>query len=192
MGRYVPLNVRVHADQERRFKRAIKNRTGTIVRFTSVNPSQKNGILCLTRQQFLKVQKAPIGTPFQFTFSAAQINANLQHKGGFLPLLLAVLAPILGGVVGGLAEKAIGGSGIREGTNIFWKKKKHTLKLTAHGKGLYLSPHTNHISGQYGTGLFLAPPSHQHQGFGVLKKITSRTQLPDGHPLHNFPISIFM
>ena len=51
----------------------------------------------------------------------------MKHKGGFLPLLAAALAPIIGGVAGGLIEKEIAGSGI------YSNKKKS-------GSGMYLNP----------------------------------------------------
>ena len=47
----------------------------------------------------------------------------------FLPLLAAALAPIIGGVAGGLIEKEIAGSGI------YSKKKKKKS-----GSGMYLNP----------------------------------------------------
>ena len=191
MRRYTPLRVHIQPNQENRFKRAIQKRTRTIVRFAlAASPSQNNGILCLTHQQMLKVQKAPCGTPFQFTFSAAQIKANLQHEGGFLPLLLAALAPILGGVVGGIAERAIaGGSGLHD--DVLWKRKKRIFRLTSHGDGLFLAPYSSsRIPTRYGSGLFLTPPPSS-RGYGIMRKM-GRRRLPTDHPLHSFPLTIFM
>ena len=45
---------------------------------------------------------------------------NMKHS-GFLPLLVAAAAPVIGGVAGGLIDKAISGSGICH--------KKHWKKL---------------------------------------------------------------
>ena len=192
MNKYVPISVRVGENQGRRFHRAIRSHKGTVVRFTTSTTSHNNDILCLTHKQLSKVKKMPPGTAFQFKFSPAQMTANLQHRGGFLPLLLAALAPILGGVIGGVVEKSIAGSGIHD---IIWRKNNRTMKLTSQGKGLFLSPYSAHIPKQRygGSGLYLAPPpsSHRQRGYG-LKKITKKHRLPTHHPLRKFPLTIFM
>ena len=59
--------------------------------------------------------------------------------------MLAALAPILGGVAGGLFEKEIGGSGIHTGKPWHTGRKKVAKKpkvytLEKHGSGLYLNP----------------------------------------------------
>ena len=196
MARYTPLRVHIQQGQEKRFKRAVQNSGGATVRFSSLtstsSPTPNIGILCLTRQQLVKVQRAPPGTTFTFIFSAAQIRNNVQHKGGFLPLLLAALAPILGGVIGGVAERAIAGSGIRlpacDGT-VFWKRKNRTMKLSSNGSGLFLSPYTVRIPSKYGSGLFLIPPPYRGTG---ITKLRSKQHLPIDHPLRGFPINIFI
>ena len=68
-------------------------------------------------------------------FKHEHLVENMKHKGGFLPLLAAAIAPIIGGVAGGLIEKEIAGSGI-------YKKKK--------GTGMYLNPYK-------GSGMYLNP-----------------------------------
>ena len=59
----------------------------------------------------------------------------MKHKGGFLPLLAAALAPVIGGVVGGLIEKEIAGSGI------YHKKRRRKKKDKKRGSGMYLNPY---------------------------------------------------
>ena len=75
----------------------------------------------------------------------------MKHKGGFLPLIAAALAPVIGGIAGGLIERKIAGKGI-------YQQKKNA------GSGLYLNPKKNSGSGLYlnakknkGLGLYLNP-----------------------------------
>lgn len=190
MKRYTPLHVHIHKDQENRLKRAIQNGGGARMHFSSArNSSTSRGILCLTKQQIAKVEKAPEGTSFSFPFSAAQIKANMSHKGGFLSLLAAVLAPLLGGVIGGLAEKAIGGSletaYEHHHQPVIWRKKnlrQGALEVRPHGKGLFLTPYGRRLPSSYGSGLFLSTPYH-HAGDGLFKRIRSKSQLPHDHHL---------
>ena len=72
----------------------------------------------------------------------------MKHKGGFLPLIAAALAPVIGGVAGGLIEREIAGSGI-------YKKKKKTSskKRKSKGSGMYLNPYTK----KSGRGMYLNP-----------------------------------
>ena len=54
---------------------------------------------------------------------------NMRHKGGFLPLIAAALAPIIGGIAGGFIEKEIAGSRL---------PKLYTVEKC--GQGLKLNP----------------------------------------------------
>ena len=70
----------------------------------------------------------------------------MKHRGGFLPLIAAALAPIIGGVAGGLIEKEIAGSGIHK------KRQKKKQKKKRTGTGMFLNPY--HKSGK---GMYLTP-----------------------------------
>ncbi len=55
----------------------------------------------------------------------------MKYKGGFLPLIAAALASIIGGIAGGFIERGIAGKGI-------YAKKKKKKKAG----GLYLNPYS--------------------------------------------------
>ena len=67
----------------------------------------------------------------------------MKYTGVFLPLIAAVLAPILGGVAGGLIEKEIAGSGIYHKKCGKYKRKKKDgkQKKRKKGSGMYLNPY---------------------------------------------------
>ena len=75
----------------------------------------------------------------------------MKHKGGFLPLIAAALAPIIGGVAGGLIKREIAGSGI------YKKKKKRSPnnKKKAVGSGMYLNLYN--MKSVRGSGIYLNP-----------------------------------
>ena len=188
--RYIPVRVQIHRDQEKRIRNAVHRQKGVTIHFSSIsggnhNSHKNTGILCLTQQQLFKVRKAPVGTQFSFAFSPAQVKANVKHEGGFLPILAAVLAPIISGIIGGVAERAIAGSGLKTSNHqdIVLRKKSHMIKLSPRGQGLFLTPYSNNASYfPKGHGLFLSPPRYG-KGF---KKIHLK-HLPHNHALRAIP-----
>ena len=187
--RYVPIRVQFHTDQKKRIHNAVHRQKGVTVHFSSLNGANNShrntGIICLTQHQLAKVRRSPTGSKFSFAFSPAQVKANMKHEGGFLPILAAILAPAITGIIGGLAEKAISGSGLKASKHqdIVLHKKSHILKVTPQGKGLFLSPYSNYSSYfPKGHGLFLSPPPYG-RGF---KKINLK-HLPHNHALKSVP-----
>ena len=57
-----------------------------------------------------------------------------------MPLLLAALAPVVGGVAGGLIEKEIAGSGIRDWKGKPWWHGGKVYTLEKKGAGMFLNP----------------------------------------------------
>ena len=104
----------------------------------------------LMRKTYAKrYEQTPNGREITLPFSHRDLVQNLHHKGGFLPLIpliAATLAPVIGGVAGGLIEKEIAGSGFRSSGRPWWHggkigQKKPTLySMEKCGKGLYLAP----------------------------------------------------
>ena len=96
--------------------------------------------MLLTPTQLKKYHSAKTGKIVSLPFQHKHLVENMGHRGGFLPLIAAALAPIIGGVAGGLIEKSIAGSGIyhkkcrRRKSNKKGKKKKK-------GSGMYLNPY---------------------------------------------------
>ena len=103
-------------------------------------------VLLLTQGQIIKLENARNAgkKSIILRFSRRQVRANVQHEGGFLATLLSmaarVLPTLLGGlatgVIGGLAEKAISGSGLYLGKRGRGVSQIHLVE----GGGLYLSP----------------------------------------------------
>ena len=104
--------------------------------------------------------------------SRKQVQANTEHKGGFLWGLVSRLAPaILGGIASGIASKAVG-------NGVYLQKKGHCANVQpVKGGGLYLSPHPYLHTGE---GLFVREGSQIRDGRGLL--------LGENSPFKNIPI----
>ena len=132
---------------------------------TAKHPSK--GILLLNSKQLKRYQKAPPGS-LSLPFKHSDLKENMRCQGGFLPLLAAALAPVLGGVAGGLIEREIAGSGL-DHPKVVWCKKTGALEVkpTKDGEGLRLSPWKH--STPSGFGLYLSHYPH-HTGTGINSK----------------------
>ena len=107
--------------------KAYKGKRGCKIKAKKMGSSTScRASMLLTPAQFKKYHSAKTGKVVSLPFEHKHLVENMKHKGGFLPLLAAALAPIIGGVAGGLIEKEIAGSGI-------YNKKN--------GAGLYLNPY---------------------------------------------------
>ena len=117
------------------------------------------GVLVLTTSQMKRYQKALPGSTVALPFTHEHLQRNMHCKGGFLPLLAAVLAPIIAGVAGGLIEREIAGSGVHL-PKVVWCKRSGVFQVdpTPQGHGLHLSPwkHTR----PSGFGLYLSSYPH--------------------------------
>ena len=75
-------------------------------------------------------------------FKHEELMDNMKHSGGFLPLLAAALAPVLGGVAGGLIERGIAGAGCSFCSKT---KIKKTKKKKKQGSGMRLNPYVHQM-----------------------------------------------
>jgi len=107
--------------------------------------------LLVTPAHLDRYRKATHGSVVNLPFKHEDLRRN--HSGGFLPLLLAALAPVIGGVAGGLIDKAIGGSGIG------WKGKGKGKGKKSWGHGGNKIPTTIKLFTveKNGSGMFLNP-----------------------------------
>ena len=108
--------------QEKRIRRALKKHKG--LRLTFIKKSndagdndggqqqQMSGTWLLKPSQWKVYNRAVPNSTFRLTFSAADLAKNVNHSGGFLGLLAAILGPIIGGVAGAAVDRAISGSGV--------------------------------------------------------------------------------
>ena len=119
-------------NQERKIMRAYYKKKGCRIKAKKMGPKAvcKSSML-LTPDQFKKYHSTKDGKIVSLPFQHKHLMENMKHKGGFLPLLAAAIAPILGGVAGGLIEKEIAGSGLCK-----CRKKKRKS-----GSGMYLNPY---------------------------------------------------
>ena len=116
-------------NQDARIRRAFNNSKGCQIKVKKAGG--KNGELLVTPEHLIRFNKASPGAIVTLPFKHEHLKAN--HKGGFLPLLAAALAPVIGGVAGGLIEKEIAGSGMR-------KPRPKLYTIEKHGSGMYLNP----------------------------------------------------
>ena len=127
----IPTPLNIIPNQEYKIMKAYHKKKGCQIKAKKMGSttSCKDNML-LTPAQFKKYHSAKTGKIVSLPFQHKHLVENMKHKGGFLPLLAAALAPVIGGVAGGLIDKAIAGSGIyKEG-----RKKKM-------GSGMYLNPY---------------------------------------------------
>ena len=144
----IPTQLYVGPNQEKRIMKAYQKRRGCRVKVRKgAAASHHQGEMLLTPQQWMKYQATANGKSFNIPFKHEELVKNMKHKGGFLPLIAAALAPIIGGVAGGLIERKIAGSGI------YKKKKTSSKKKIPRGSGMYLNPYMK----KSGRGMYLNP-----------------------------------
>ena len=123
----IPASLKVMPKQEKKIFNALNGNKGCTIKVKKCAGFDK---MLLTSGHLKKYQKAANGSVVTLPFTHKHLVANSHHKGGYLPLLAAVLGPILGGVAGGLLGKGIK---IRKMQMKKRQKKKN-------GKGMYLNP----------------------------------------------------
>ena len=149
----IPTQLYIEPNQEKRIMTAFRKRKGCRinVRRGAARGNFHHGEMWLTPSQWTKYQAAANGKQIALPFQHEHLVKNMKHKGGFLPLIAAALAPIIGGVAGGLIECEIAGS------RIYKKKKNASPKKkmkSAQGSGMYLNPYYKK-SGS--SGMYLTP-----------------------------------
>ena len=169
----IPTQLCIEPNQEKRIMTAFRKRKGCRVNVSKgvVRGNLHHGEMLLTPSQWKKYQAAANGKKIAIPFQHVHLVQNMKHKGGFLPLIAAALAPVQGGVAGGLIERAIAGSGIyNKKKQQQQQKKKKEKKRTAspkrenpQGSEMYLNPY--YKSG--GSGMYLHPYYKKTAGSGM-------------------------
>ena len=145
----IPIALHVEPKQEKRIGKALKKRAGCRIKVIKGNAGTSR--LLLAPRHLRRYNKASHGTTVSLPFRHEELMENMRHKGGFLPLIMAALAPIIGGIAGGFIEKEIAGSGLSRlsGKKPWWhgggvmnREKKHPQLYTLQksGSGLKLNP----------------------------------------------------
>ena len=162
----IPTQLYFEPNQGKRIMTAYRKKKGCRIRARKGAAHRYHrGEMLLTPTQHTRYQNTANGETVSLPFTHEHLVKNMKHRGGFLPLIAAALAPVIGGIAGGLIEREIAGSGIYKSKS---KKKKKKKKA---GSGMYLSPYYKRIvgSGMYlnpylkkGSGMYLNP-FHLHK-----------------------------
>ena len=181
----IPHTFAVQPGQAAKIRGALKHSKGCRIQVRKGAASTNGHQLLVTPAHLDRYRKAPHGSVVNLPFKHEDLRAN--HRGGFLPLLLAALAPVIGGVAGGLIDKAIAGSGIR------WKGKKRK-KPSPRGHGGNKIPTTIKLFTveKNGSGMFLNPWQGKHpaatpSGGGRVKHLYSAKRHGSGMFLNPWP-----
>lgn len=124
----LPVAFHVVPGQENRIRNALKKKKGCrikVIKSDTIGPHR----LLVTSAMLKRYQKAAKGHPVPLQFKHEHLIENMNHQGGFLPLI-AALAPVLGGIAAGAIERGIAGSGLGPRTSGYHQ-----------GQGLYLNPY---------------------------------------------------
>ena len=176
---YTPVKVNVGSTDK--LKEAILRQKGASVRLKLDGAGEHT--LLLTRGQIAKIERSRLIGKHKLTirFSKKQVQANVQHQGGFLGMLAglaakalpSILAGLTTGLVSSAVEKAVG-------SGLYLHKSGHCVRVEpVKGNGLYLTPHRR-LPG-VGDGLFLKRGSNvEAAGSGLI--------LGKNSPFKNIPI----
>ena len=178
---YKPVRVRIPENVHEKLKVLVGQDSRMPVK---ISLAEGNDLLLLTPGQILIMEKAKRDgkKSVVFRFSRKQVRANVKHEGGFLGALMSMAAKVLptlltglaSGVIGGLAEKAIG-SGLYLGKRGRGASRIHLVK----GGGLYLSPIFRPEEEDY-DGLYMKHNGKTYKGSGLI--------LGKNSPFNNIPI----
>ena len=134
----IPTPLNPIPNQGRRIMNAYRKKRGCRIKVRKMGTSAScKSSMLLTPLQHKKYHSVKTGKIASLPFQHKHLVENMKHKGGFLPLLAAALAPVIGGVAGGLIEKEIAGSGIYHKKSKRKRKKRSKTK----GAGMYLNPY---------------------------------------------------
>ena len=163
----IPHSFMISPNQEKKILSALKQSKGCRIQVKKGRAN--NGQLLVTPAHINRYKKAASGSVVSLPFKHEDLQRN--HRGGFLPLLAAALAPVIGGVAGGLIEKEIAGSGLRNWKGEHSRSYGGKIKLYTmekHGAGMFLNPYIGRPSKggnvknlytmqKHGSGMFLNP-----------------------------------
>ena len=96
--------------QERKIQQALRKQKGCQIGVIKDDGATDKFLIHSRHKK--RHEKAPYGSVVRLPFKHVELANNLRHKGGFIPLLLAALAPIIAGVASAAIEKKISGGNI--------------------------------------------------------------------------------
>ena len=182
---YTPVKVNVFTDQHDKLKSAVTHQKAVSIKLNIQDVGgQQQHTLLLTRGQIAKIERSKLIGKRQVTihFSKRQVQANVQHRGGFLGILAGLAAKVLPTILKGVATGLVSGAVAKavSGDGLYLHKSGHCVKIEpVKGNGLYLTPHRS-LVGVHGDGLYLKRGSTIQDGSGLLLGANS--------PFKNIPI----
>lgn len=185
---YTPVKVNVFTDQHDKLKSAIAQQKAVSIKLNIQDvggqQQQQQHTLLLTRGQIAKIERSKLIGKRQVTihFSKRQVQANVQHQGGFLGILAGLAAKVLPTILKGVATGLVSGAVAKavSGDGLYLHKSGHCVKIEpVKGNGLYLTPHRS-LVGVQGDGLYLKRGSTIRDGSGLILGANS--------PFKNIPI----
>ena len=182
---YTPVKVNVFTDQHDKLKNAIAHQKAASIKLNLEDDSDGHNTLLMTRGQIAKIERSKHIGKRQVTihFSKRQVQANVQHHGGFLGMLAGLAARALPSLLGGLATGLVSGAVKHAvgGDGLYLHKSGHCIKVEpVKGNGLYLTPHARLADVPHGDGLYLKRGSTIQHGSGLI--------LGPNSPFKNIPI----
>lgn len=177
---YTAVEVAVDERQSQKLRNAIEEKKPLSIKVLVTGFDKKT--VLFTPAQLRKIERARLigKNSLSVRMSRKQVQANTEHKGGFLWGLVSRLAPaILGGIASGLAARAVSSSGkSSSGQGVFIQGKGLCARVDpVKGGGLYLSPNPWVTSGE---GLFIKDRNGVRDGRGLL--------LGENSPFKNIPL----
>ena len=183
---YTPVKVNVFTDQYDKLKNAITRHKAASIKLNIQDVGGGAHTLLLTHGQIARMERSRLVGKRQVTlrFSMRQVQANVQHQGGFLGMLAGLAAKALPSLLGGLATGLVSGAvkhAVAGGDGLYLHKSGHCVKVEpVKGNGLYLTPHRGGSLEFPGDGLYLKRGSMIQDGSGLL--------LGPNSPFKNIPI----
>ena len=178
MTRYIKTQLNISDQQKARLKKSLQSGADFITLKLGYDDYNGSDVFALTKSQINKIAKAQQnGKGTTIKISKAQLKHNMKIEGGFLsmlaglaakalPVLAKTVLPALGiGALSGLAS-----TGVQKamGNGLYLKKGGCVGKIETDGKGLYLSPMSQHGLKSIGDGLYLKDGPSIYDGAGLL------------------------
>ena len=183
---YTSAKVTVFDDQHDKLKNAIAHQKSISIKL-NLDHSGGGGehTLLLTRGQIARIERSKMIGKRQVTLhlSKRQVQATVQHRGGFLGMLAGLAAKALQSLLGGLATGLVSGAvrrAVGRGSGLYFHKLGHCVKIDpVQGNGLNLTPYRR-LPGVHGDGFHLKRGSTIQDGSGLI--------LGPNSPFKNIPI----
>ena len=130
---YTPIKLNVFTEQHDKLKNAVTHQKVASIKLNLGDNSGDGDTLLLTRGQIAKIERAKLigKRTVSIHISKRQVQANVQHHGGFLGFLAGLAVKALPSILGGLATGLVSGPVKRAvgGDGLYLVKSGHCVKV---------------------------------------------------------------